>query len=377
MDELFQKAFDEAFDALKEYCDRSFEAFEARIEALEAKAPIKGDPGEKGDPGIGVDMTEVKAHIEQTIEGMRDSLKGDRGDVGPAVDESVLADNIHKMVSEAVAALPPAERGEPGEKGEPGKSLTLDEVMPAIEAKFDDLDSQMIIAVGGAVEEAVKALPPPEKGADADPELVRSLVAEVVESVLAGWERPKDGEPGKSVTIEDVMPAIEETITKAIAARPLPVSVKSGFIDRDNKLILAKSDGSLDVLGEVVGRDGHNGTDVDMDDVKAHITRMFEAIPKPKDGIGFEGMALDVRDGDGVYATWKAGDEHREQRLPVPIYRGVWKPDTVYYKGDMATWAGSCWHCLEDGTAKPETDAKAWKLAVKRGNDASPPKAKP
>lgn len=51
-------------------------------------------------------------------------------------------------------------------------------------------------------------------------------------------------------------------------------------------------------------------------------------------------------------------------------YRGVWVEGKTYGVGDMATWAGSCWHCnADETTGKPGDGAKDWTLMVKAGRD--------
>ncbi len=50
--------------------------------------------------------------------------------------------------------------------------------------------------------------------------------------------------------------------------------------------------------------------------------------------------------------------------------KSVYREGDIYDRGDTSTWGGSLWHCQEDGvTAKPGTDEKSWKLAVKKGAD--------
>jgi hypothetical protein len=67
----------------------------------------------------------------------------------------------------------------------------------------------------------------------------------------------------------------------------------------------------------------------------------------------------------------------RQFTLPVLIYRGIFKEGEEYTRGDVATWAGSTWHCQAEATrAKPGEGSPDWKLMVKRGaagKDAAPP----
>jgi hypothetical protein len=68
-----------------------------------------------------------------------------------------------------------------------------------------------------------------------------------------------------------------------------------------------------------------------------------------------------------------------DMRAPMPVYRGVYREGDEYGPGDMATWAGSMWHCFADTKDKPgEPGSKGWTLAVKRGRDgADAPKPPP
>jgi integrin beta 3 len=63
--------------------------------------------------------------------------------------------------------------------------------------------------------------------------------------------------------------------------------------------------------------------------------------------------------------------------LPVMIYRGVYNPESVYQRGDVATWGGSAWHCQENDTKtapKEDPDYHVWKLMVKEGRGGKPGK---
>ena len=55
--------------------------------------------------------------------------------------------------------------------------------------------------------------------------------------------------------------------------------------------------------------------------------------------------------------------------LPVMIYRGVFKAEETYERGDSVTWGGSLWHCNEPDGSKPGEGNKSWQLVAKRGRD--------
>lgn len=49
-------------------------------------------------------------------------------------------------------------------------------------------------------------------------------------------------------------------------------------------------------------------------------------------------------------------------------FEGVYQEGQSYIKGQIATWAGSCWHANTETTSKPG-ESKDWTLMVKRGRD--------
>lgn len=65
--------------------------------------------------------------------------------------------------------------------------------------------------------------------------------------------------------------------------------------------------------------------------------------------------------------------EDRVQQLeerPSVEYRGSWKADEKYRRGDLISHAGSVWHCELAGSGiVPGEGATGWRLAVKRGRD--------
>lgn len=50
-------------------------------------------------------------------------------------------------------------------------------------------------------------------------------------------------------------------------------------------------------------------------------------------------------------------------------FEGVYQDGKQYEPGQLATWAGSSWHCNEPTASKPGDGSKAWTLMVKRGRD--------
>jgi len=62
-------------------------------------------------------------------------------------------------------------------------------------------------------------------------------------------------------------------------------------------------------------------------------------------------------------------------RLDIPISKGLYNDKHEYQKRDIATYDGSWWEALKDGTLPPPgLDRESWKLHIKRGANAPAPK---
>ena len=93
------------------------------------------------------------------------------------------------------------------------------------------------------------------------------------------------------------------------------------------------------------------------------------------DGFGFDDLEVKY-DGERTFTfefSRKDGDEIRTKSfpfvMPIPIYRGVWRPEREYLKGDTVTLNGSVWFAQSTTSARPgaEMGTKTWQLAVKEG----------
>jgi hypothetical protein len=188
----------------------------------------------------------------------------------------------------------------------------------------------------------------------------------------------RDGEDGKSVTLDDVMPVVMEKVQKALEAIPIP---KDG---RDGK------DGSSVTINQIKSVIESYSAEWALDfEKRAHdiLQRTIDRMPKPKDGKDGRD-ALDLEDFDvsiaedgrtmTVALIRGATRVERTIKLPIPIYREVWKQDQEYEIGDATTWDGSLWIALAPSkNSKPGEYNKLWRLAVKKGRngkDSEPPK---
>lgn len=304
---------------VSELVEKSLSAVLLRVAALEQRQAI---PGRDGMPG-------------------RDGLPGIPGDRGPAGPEGPM--------------------GPPGPAGKDAPVVEVksyDEDVARLEAQIAQVKDAIVPQVT-ALDVTMKALLAAERGADG-----------------------KDGADGKSVTVEDVAPLVSAEVQKAVSALPMPkdaVGIKGALIDREGRLVLSLTDGSMQEVGVVVGQNA------DPADVMRLVVDEVNKIPRPKDGA----PGKDGRDGtleqlvatyDGertVTFCFKNGDpiEGGVIRLPIVIDRGVYDASQAYETGDGVTYGGSFWiakahsHGRQPGT---NDGAEAWRLAVKHGRDGKP-----
>jgi hypothetical protein len=250
-------------------------------------------------------MLDTKALAEATAAIVREHVD--------AATAPLIAEN--KALAERIAALEAVEP-QPGEKGEPG---------PAGEGVDPETVASMIAE---AVERAVAALPPAEKGGKGDPG-ERGERGPAGEAGAAG-EKGADGKDG--------------------------CGIKDLLIDRDGAHVATMDDGRTKSLGIVVGKDGEPG--------------------KPgsdgADGFGLDDFDIEPgADGRTVKLLFTRGEVRHayELQFPVMIYREVYQEGAEYQPGDTVTWGGSLWVAQRATNAKPDGPESGWRLAVKRGRD--------
>lgn len=97
--------------------------------------------------------------------------------------------------------------------------------------------------------------------------------------------------------------------------------------------------------------------------------RVIANRPPPRDGFGFDDLSFDYDGERCLTLRFTKGDETKEFpiNLPIPIYRGVYRDEESYKKGDTVTWGGSVW-IARGNTPKHPRDGE-WQLAVKAGRD--------
>jgi hypothetical protein len=186
----------------------------------------------------------------------------------------------------------------------------------------------------------------------------------------------QDGKPGAdgvSVSLDDVRAVAENLVLDAVSNLPVPaavVSVVGGFVDRDGNLCLTFSNGSIQTLGIVVGRDGK---DVDAESIRTTLERLFAEYPKPRDGkdgrdgFGFDDIRMDYIDNE-FWLVFQKGEEIKRFLCPVVSYQGIWR-DGDYRIGHQVTFNGCQWIAIRQTKDRPGTKESGWQLCVKAGRD--------
>jgi hypothetical protein len=256
---------------------------------------------------------------------------------------------------------------------------------------------------------------------------------EKIERTLSELPTPKDGKDGadgKSVTVDELQPLVDQAVAASFVALPPPKDGKDG---QDGKSVT--TDDVRPVVARLLadwgkpkdGKDGIDGKSVSADDVIPVVREWFDAIPKPKDGrdgvdgksvtlaeirefveslhakweLDWERRAMEVnqrcldrfekpkdgKDGkDGLgwddmtetfdgRRTWTRrytrGDQVKEftWKVPALIECGVWLHDRQYEQGDGVTCGGNYWIALTDTKARPGDGNSDWRLAVRKGRD--------
>lgn len=282
----------------------------------------------------------VRGYVDRATQALREEIEELKAEVErlrKLPDLAEVDSAIAKAVQGAVAALPPAEKGEPGERGEPG---------PAGEKGEAGADGRDAEVTAEQIDEALSryfAANPVQPG----PEGPVGPQGEKGEPGPQG-ERGEKGEAG-----ERGDPGIDGKDGQAA-----PV-VAAAIKDSEGELILTLTDGTILKTGIFDGQNGKDGLD----------GRDGERGPP---GFSLDDFDTEVRDGGRtVLFKFVSGDtlETHELGFDVALYRGVFKDGEPYERGDLVTWAGSLWHCNKQTSAKPGEAAEDWTLAVKKGRD--------
>jgi hypothetical protein len=213
----------------------------------------------------------------------------------------------------------------------------------AVKSEIMDLGASL----RAVIEEQVKNIPAPKDGEPGKNATSEQIAEAVTAWMVANFVQPKDGIDGnhgqdglngKDAADIDVLPAIDENKSYP---KGTWASYKGGLIKsiRDTHPIGEKS------LLE-------SGWDI--------VVQGIQAIEvHPLDDNEF-----------AIKSVLTGGQDHiTKMAIPAMVYKGVWKESNgAYKKGHTVTQSGSLWVCLKATETKPGS-SDDWQLAAKRGTD--------
>lgn len=354
---------------VKGYVDRALSPIAERLARLEARAPERGEKGEagpRGEQGVagadGVGATDALIDRDGAL--VLTFSDGRSKNLGVIVGRDG-ADGARGERGERGADGPQGERGATGEAGARGADGPEGKQGPAGKDGVDGKDGR-----DGKDAEPVTR----EMILDAiasDPTILATAVAKyLTENPIPVPKDGRDGRDGADGAKGDAGPPGERG---PAGERGLPgergekgdigpagrdgLSAVKFILDQSGELVGTFSDGSVEKLGVVKGKDGEPGKDgaPGRDGV---------------DGLGFDDMTIDYDGEKTISLVFTRGDVVKEAKLVMPIVidRGFWSADKQYQAGDFVSWAGQVYCAKQDTSAKPD-DESAWRLAVKRGRD--------
>lgn len=281
--------------------------------------------------------------------------------VVPTVDEVAKLcmqefpiESVVKMIRDAMPSMPTAE--------------DVLKLIPLAEMRAD-LSTEMIRSIPVA-EAIAKLVPIPEIPAVPTLDEIVSAVKEVLPSLIP---EPVKGDPGDSVTIDDVRPLIEELIKampKAATTEDVAEMVKLGIgyhLTPAVEGMEQKAEASFSKWALEFERRAND-----------HVAKFLESIPKPRDGhdgLGIQDFRVEVNQEQKqfTFAWSRDGVAEKSASFFVPWMRhvGVWKQNAKYLEGDCVVRSGCSWIAKKNDPAGEPSDGKSgdWALIVKRGND--------
>lgn len=166
---------------------------------------------------------------------------------------------IRDEVEQAIKALPAPQPGRDADNAAIAELVLagVERLSKTLSAPAFDADA-VRPQLAELVDAAIKALPAAQPGKDADNAAIAQLVMAGVEQLAKAIPAPKDGEPGASVTLEDVRPLIEREAERAAAALPRPEPGRSVPIEDVERMVetaVAKAVGALQIKNGEPGRD--------------------------------------------------------------------------------------------------------------------------
>jgi len=297
---------EELYKSVEGYVRKAFDALALRVSGLEAQIKALPAPakGEKGDPG------------PEGIQGKA----GAEGKDGRDADMTVVMTAIENEIARSVSTIPIPKDGKDGNPGEAGKDgINGKDGKDGIDGKDGKPGDRGEHGKDGADGRDGKDGRDAKDGRDG-----------------------KDGEPGRDALAIMPLDGIDH-------GKSYPRGTWACF--RGGTFCAVRA---TDPFPETLGPTtlATAGWACAMDGVWDEIEEHLE------DGRRIEKVTI-----------WASGKVRKATRIGRSvIYRGLYKSDVEYTKGDQVTWNGSQWYCAADKTnAAPGHGSPDWVLAVKHG----------
>ncbi|AXQ36496.1 MULTISPECIES: phage gp6-like head-tail connector protein [Enterobacter cloacae complex] len=286
------------------------------------------------------------------------------------------APDFTTLLADAVASLPVPETPELPDIG-----AMVSEAVAAIPVPQDG-KSVTIDDVAPVLQElvsnAVAEIPVPKDGKDFDPAMLKQAVEEAVSEAVAAIPVPQDG---KSVTIDDVAPVLQELISNAVAEIPVPKDGK----DFDPAMLKQAVEEAVSeaVAAIPVPQDGKSVTTEDVQPmIQELVSASMPELPDVKSLVNEAIAALPAAE------PGKDGENGRDA-LSLEILPFI-DEGKSYPRGSYATHNGGLWRayekthgmrgweCLVDGVAGidiQQSEQRCFTLTVNRTSGASETKS--
>ncbi|WP_431648665.1 phage gp6-like head-tail connector protein [Enterobacter hormaechei] len=265
-------------------------------------------------------LAEMRDSLSKSIQALQEDYEERLTRLAKQVEEisNAPAPDVESMVKAEIAKLPAQAAPE-----FPDVATMVSEAVAAIPAPRDGKSvtvDEITPVLQELVSNAVAEIPVPKDGKDFEPAMLKQAVEEAVSEAVAAIPVPKDG---KSVTTEDVQPMIQELVSASMPELP------------DVKSLVNEAIAALPAAEP--GKDGENGRDA----------LSLEILPFIDEGKSYP---------RGSYATHNGG---------------LWR---AYEK----THGMRGWECLVDGVAGidiQQSELRCFTLTVNRTSGASETKS--
>ena len=222
-------------------------------------------------------------------------------------------------------------------------------------------------AVAGQIEREVSlridAILADVRRVDAERELRFAALERRVEEAIANI---KNGEPGQSVTLDDVHPIVDQAVARAVQAIP-PAAPGLPGKDADPDVVRAMVVEAVAALPPAV-----DGRDADPAEIQRMVAEAVAALPAPVNGKDADPEVIRSLVAEAVASLPPAekgepGEPGAPGKLPAVK---AWE-DRVYYEGEVAFLNGSTFQANRDtGRAPPHDD---WICIAAAGRDGRSP----